>query len=173
MRNMAQGVTVATSSGGPAFLGNSRLGWVGGGCVIYMDFVNQINLGCTNLGVAELISKGNYNGGKSHYLNYSHNLIGCPESELWFAAPSTFANVSVTDNGSTLTINAGTTGCEITACSGNNGAQCYFRAFDVSNCTFPTSIRPIYVTVTKPNYLPYTAVVGNGTFSATSIGLVT
>ncbi len=164
-RNMAHGFTVQTEVGGPAFLGNSRLGFVDTSPELYQIFADKMVSGSTNLGRAELLSKAYYG---DHYLSYSHNLIGCPETQMWTATPSTFSSVSVTDNGSSITINAGVSGCTIAVCSGNNGADCFLVEEDVSSYTFSTSTRPLYITITKQNYLPYTAVT-SGTFTTNEL----
>ena len=49
-----------------------------------------------------------------NFLEYSHDLIGCPEMPIWTATPSIFSSVTVTDNGSSVTVNAGMSGCTIT-----------------------------------------------------------
>lgn len=158
---LGNGFTCMTKAGGPAFLGDTRNGFYFYSSYIFCGFLDYLNSGTTNLGAAELMSKYTH---ADHYLSYSHNLVGCPETKMWVTTPSTFTSASVTDNGSTLTVNAGTSGCDITVCSGNNGASYYLTAHGVTSYTFSTSVRPLYITVTKPNYVPYTAVTG-GTFT--------
>jgi hypothetical protein len=169
-RNLAEGFTVITKAGGPAFLGCSRLGWVGGTYKLYQKFMDQIKAGITNLGAAESASK--LDNHLAHYDKLSHNLIGCPETQMWTATPSIFSSATVTDNGSSVTVNAGTSGCNITACSINNGAQYYLTTENVSSYTFSTSVRPLYITITKQNYLPYTAFAGTISSNTTWDGYV-
>ncbi len=156
-RNLGEGFTVINDVGGPALLGNTRYGWVGSSSALYREFANLIEGGITNLGVSELISKNNYN---DHYLRYSHNLTGCPETRLWTATPSQFTSTTVTDGGSYITVNAGTSGCDINVRSVDNGASYNLTAHNVTSYTFNTSVRPLFVTITKPQYLPYTAITG-------------
>lgn len=163
-RSLAEGFTVEHNTGGVAFLGNSRNGKVYTSYLMNEKFANQILLQNAHLGSAELISKSNSPGIDFHYVKYSHNLIGCPETEMWTATPSAFSSATVTDNGSSLTVNAGMSGCIITACSGNNGAQYYYSEPGVASYTFSTSVRPLYVTITRQNYIPYMAITG-GTFT--------
>ena len=50
------------------------------------------------LGVAEAVSKQKYisNGHTyGHRLNLAHNLLGCPETEIWTNTPSQFTSASV------------------------------------------------------------------------------
>ncbi|MFZ2323532.1 MAG: C25 family cysteine peptidase, partial [Ignavibacteriaceae bacterium] len=156
-RNMGEGFTVVSKNGGPALLGNTRFGYVTSSSLLYRQFANLIEGGITYLGVAELISKNNYH---SHYLSYSHNLIGCPETQIWVNTPSQFTGASVTDGGSYLTVNVGVSGCVINVRSVNDGLNYNSSAEDVSSYTFNTSIRPLFVTITKSQYLPYTAITG-------------
>lgn len=156
-RNLGEGFTVINDVGGPALLGNTRYGWVGSSSALYREFANLIEGGITNLGVSELISKNNYN---NHYLRYSHNLTGCPETQIWINTPNQFTNATVTDGGSYLTVNAGVAGSDINIRSLDNGASYNLTAHNVSSYSFNTSIRPLIVTITKSQYLPYTAITG-------------
>ncbi|MDP1677343.1 MAG: C25 family cysteine peptidase [Bacteroidota bacterium] len=88
------------------------------------------------------------------------NIFGDAATQLWTKVPTNFTSVSVTDNGSSITVNVGVAGSTICVSSGNNGATYWDRQDNVSSSTFTTSVRPLYVTVTKHNYIPYTAVTG-------------
>ncbi len=176
-RNLGEGFTVVTNAGGPIFLGNTRYGWVDYSYKLYEEFADLISSGSNDqesgksffhLGVAEGVSKQNYIGGYSHYLRYSHNLIGDPETEMWTNTPSKFSNVVITDNSSSITVNSGVSGTDICVSSGNNGANYFLMAHNVSSYTFTTTVRPLYITITKHNYIPYTAVTG-GTFTSNEI----
>ena len=162
---------------GPLKLGYTRNGYVSYSWQLHREFSDLWRTGFVDSesgessfhgGVAEAVSKQNYVGGLAHYLRYSHNLFGCPETEIWTDTPSTFTNVTITDNGSSITVNAGVSGTEICACSGDNGTDYHFLAHNVSSYTFTTTVRPLYITITKHNYIPYTAVTG-GTFTSNEI----
>ena len=173
-RNLGEGFTVITKAGGPALLGNTRYGYVSGSSSLYQKFADLLTLGTNDpesgksylhIGVAELVSKQNYT---NHYLNYSHNLIGCPETKIWTETPLQFSNVSITDGGSYITVNAGESGCDISVISLDNGLTYFQTASDVSSYSFNTSVRPLYLTITKSNVLPYIAITG-GTISSDEI----
>lgn len=84
--NMGESFTVNNLAGGVAFLGNTRFGFVYSSYKFFQSFADLIEGGNRHLGVAELISK--YNKCTiSHYLNYSHNLVGCPETQIHTAIP--------------------------------------------------------------------------------------
>lgn len=173
-RNLGEGFTVITKAGGPAMLGNTRYGYISGSSNLYEKFADLLTLGTNDpgsgksylhIGVAELVSKQNYT---NHYLNYSHNLIGCPETKIWTEAPLQFSNVSITDEGSYITVDAGESGCDISVISLDNGLTYFQTASDVSSYSFNTSVRPLYLTITKSNVLPYIAITG-GTISSDEI----
>ncbi|MBO8183781.1 MAG: hypothetical protein H0Z28_13495 [Archaeoglobus sp.] len=92
-------------------------------------------------------------------------ILGDPALEVWTDVPSQFTNVSITDNGNSITVNAGVNGATICVSSGDNGTGYHLVAENVSQYTFTTSVRPLYITITKHNYIPYTAVTG-GTFTS-------
>lgn len=165
-RNMGQGFTVITNTGGPAFLGNTRFGWVGTSYQLYKKLADLIRIGGIDpesgkshlhLGAAELVSKQQYN---NHYLRYSHNLVGCPETQIWVNTPNLFTGVNISDGGTYITVSTGLEGCDINARSLDNGTSYNFSGRNVSNFTFNTSVRPLLVTITKSQYLPFTALTG-------------
>ncbi len=161
-RNMGEGFTVMGQYGGPALLGNTRNGLLLDSYQLYWEFAELIDNGNTNLGLAEMVSKSTVG---HHYLSYSHNLIGCPETRLWTATPSSFGGTSVTDNGNSISISTGgISNCNIVACSIDNGAT-YFSEVEGSSATFTTAVRPLYITITKSNYLPFIGITG-GTISS-------
>jgi len=96
---------------------------------------------------------------------YTWNIFGDAATHVWTDTPSEFTNVQIMDDGEFVYINANTDGCDICACSGNNGSGYHSVAYDVSGTGFETQVRPLYITVTKHNYIPYTAVTG-GTFTS-------
>ncbi|PIS28429.1 MAG: hypothetical protein COT43_06380, partial [Candidatus Marinimicrobia bacterium CG08_land_8_20_14_0_20_45_22] len=159
-RSYAEGFLEMENKGAVAFGGNTRYGWVSSSFYLEKMFFNQLLSG-TKFGVAEAVSKVNYN---SHYLSYSHNLFGDPEMRMWVGYPSEFSSVSITVNSSNIVVNAGVTGCDICVSSGDNGSSYHLVVSGVQSYTFSTSVRPLYITITKPNYIPYTAVTG-GTFT--------
>ena len=169
-RSMAEGFTCMNwYVNGPIILGNARWGWVYYSYLLHEEFCDLWDTAdFHNSGIAELISKLNYSGSYDHYLSYSHNCYGCPETEIWTDSLDSFTNVAISDNGNSITINANVSGCNICACSGNNGEDFWQVESDVSNYTFNTSERPLYITITKHNYAPYTAVTG-GTFTSDEI----
>ena len=91
--------------------------------------------------------------------------FGDPSMEIWTATPSQFTNVSIYDDGDIVYVSSGESGCDICACSGNNGEYYHSVDHNVGGTGFETPVRPLYITITKHNYIPYTAVTG-GTFTS-------
>ena len=153
------------SKGSVAFAGNTRYGWVGSSFDLQKEFFDYLLYSSNTIGVAEAVSKATFTGYHAHYLKYSHNLFGDPSMEIWTDIPSQFTDVTITDNGNSITVNAGVSGATICVSSGDNGASYHLVADNVSQYTFTTSVRPLYITITKHNYIPYIAVTG-GTFTS-------
>ncbi|MBU0474345.1 MAG: T9SS type A sorting domain-containing protein [Bacteroidetes bacterium] len=94
--NLGESFTVNNLAGGTAFLGNTRFGWVYSSYHLFEDFADLIEGGNRHLGVAELISKNN-NTHSRHYLSYSHNLIGCPETRIHTSIPMEKKSINLSE----------------------------------------------------------------------------
>jgi hypothetical protein len=154
-RNMGETYTCISKGGGPHYIGNTRYGYVYSSRMLFAEFVNLIsNATSYNLGVVEATSKQNYN---NRYLRFSHNLIGCPETEIWTATPSKFTSASVSESGSNVTVSTGgvsnSTICVMSAL--DNGSSYYQVRENVSSFTFTNVPKPYLVTITRHNYIPY------------------
>ncbi len=96
-------------------------------------------------------------------------ILGDPALEIWTAAPSTFTNVTVTVTSSGVTVNAGLPNVIITVCSYDFSTFHESRESASGTETFATSVRPLYVTVTKHNYIPYMGTaIGSSSAEATA-----
>jgi hypothetical protein len=82
---------------------------------------------------------------------------GDPSLEIWTDTPNQFTNVSISDNGTNVTVNTdGVSGCDIIVNSALDDGDSYFEVAEgVSSHTFNSVVRPYYVTVKKHNYIPY------------------
>lgn len=156
--SMGKTYTCISNGGGPAYLGNTRNGYVGYSRQIFGNFLdNIVNSNC-NIGIAESNSRNSIN---NIYLLYSHNLIGCPETEMWTAIPLYFTNIVVIQNGTSVTVNTnGITGCKIALMSMDYGKTDFKVFVDTNNTSNSHTFTNIlssnyYITVTKHNYIPY------------------
>jgi hypothetical protein len=156
LKNVGESFTVLTESGGPHFLGNTRYGWVGTSYLLFEDFVDVITSNTSfNIGIAEATSKQNF---FDYYLRYSHNLVGCPETELWTAIPSQFTNVTIYRYiyDDLYVSTGGVTDCKICVMSALDNGESYYKVVDgVSSYYFPNPPEPYLVTINKHNYIPY------------------
>ncbi|CCY52299.1 putative uncharacterized protein [Bacteroides sp. CAG:189] len=83
----------------------------------------------------------------------THNLIGCPEFEMWTDIPSQFVNASINKSGNNLTVNSMIDDTNI-------ALKGLFSSDNVtlktgSNCTFTDIPKNYLVTLYKHDYLPY------------------
>lgn len=89
--------------GGPAFLGNTRKGFLGAfSTVLEQKFAEKLHNGYTKIGQAEALSKLEYN--KSRYEVLIHNLLGEPEFDIWTDIPQQYNNINITRTDSSLTV---------------------------------------------------------------------
>lgn len=108
--NVGESFTVGGKYGGVAFLGNTREGWTTYSTELEKKFVNRIKSTSAKNGIAEAMSKMDYSKKiryYSHWLTLTHNLIGCPEFEMWTDIPSRFLNTSISRSSNSLTVNTG------------------------------------------------------------------
>ena len=81
--NFGSSFTVAGKYGGPAYLGNTRNGHLGGSAHMEAEWGKQL-LNNPKIGIAEARSKFFHN---SSFSNSTHHLIGEPEFEMWLGKP--------------------------------------------------------------------------------------
>ncbi len=94
--------------------------------------------------------------GLSEYTNRVFHYFGDPSMEMYTAYPSTFTNVSVNKNGSSVTVNTNVSNCKITICSiFDMGGTLYEVVDSVSSHTFSDVTTSYYICVTKHNYKPF------------------
>ena len=154
-KNIGEAFTELPDIGGPIYLGNTRYGYVKSSFELYKKFIEQIlDSGRVNFGQAEAYSKRNLN---NHFLNLSHNLLGCPETVLWTDVPSNFTQVVVKREGKNVTVDIlDVENCRICLMSkGDKGKSFWEMTNGRSKHTFYNVPSSFYVTVTKHNYLPY------------------
>jgi hypothetical protein len=167
-RNMAEVYTALSNGGGPAFLGNTRYGWVGSSYILFGYFIDQINNGNINLGSAEAIARTHTS---NYYLRYAHNLIGCPETPFWAGQPNTMnLAVDYTNNKVRMYKADGTvlSGAKV---SFNYGGTYYFDTTDASGYAYaPYDLTEAHeVGGSYPGYLPvYTQHVDGGYWSSSN-----
>ena len=154
--NCGEAFTILPQTGGIAFLGNTSYGWVYSSSQMYKKFATLVNYNDfhSHLGVSECLSRYQYG---MLDISYSHNLIGCPETQMWTNLPQKFESASITKTGSTVTVNTGgITDCKICLMSANDNGASYYSVDPTSSETvFDNVPEGYYVTISKYNYIPY------------------
>ena len=160
-----------TEGGASAFLGASRSSYTEANYTYDKELFKALfdyqiySIGdLSNIAASKIIDE---HGSYGAYNAKIYLWLGDPAMEAYTDLLNDFNsdNITITDNGSSITVSTGVSGCDICASSGNNGATFWQVQNNVSRYTFNTSVRPLYITVTKHNYIPYTAVTG-GTFTS-------
>jgi hypothetical protein len=119
----------------------------------------------SNLGAIEIINRYFYDGCQNSSL---YLWFGDPALELLKMENLQFTNVTFTENGSSLVVNSNLSGCEFIAYSMDNGASYYEKILNSSSATFSTSIRPLYITIRKQDYIPFVGISGGNISSNTT-----
>lgn len=146
--------TVAGLYGGPAFLGNTRSGWIGPSVDLEKLFVKQITSTSCQIGVAEALSKAAF---YDNWCKQTHSLIGCPEFSMWTDIPSVYSDISVIRTDHSITVSgAGIAGSKVAITSGVN-QQPEVKEDTSTNITFANASPNSVVTVYKNNAIPYVA----------------
>ena len=157
-RNLGAVFTGISEGGGPAYLGNTRYGYIEQSKKLYLTFLDSIltNQHLNHLGIAETVSKI-YTSFYYNFIRHSHNLLGCPEMSMYTHIPYTFEDINISTNNNKLIVSTETDSIESRIClSGNiNGTYTQFVYTDRSNVTFETIPEIYTLVVSKPNYIPY------------------
>lgn len=97
--NLGESFTLGKNYGGPAYLGNSRWGFIGTSDKLEKEFINCIfNRHYYSIGKAEAFSKVHYRLTRNTTYNHvilEHNLLGDPEFEMWTCEPQRYSSINV------------------------------------------------------------------------------
>lgn len=151
------------TNGSVAFLGATRASYTIENHTLDKELYNHIyDDGFYNIG--DVLVQANIQTMTTHSNNSSsiHNTKiylwgGDPSLEIWTDTPNQFSSVSISDNGTNVTVSTGgISDCDIIVCSTLDDGDSYFEVAEgVSSHTFNSVARPYYVTVKKHNYIPY------------------
>lgn len=90
------------------------------------------------------------------WLQFTLNAIGDPELPIYTDNPQTFENVTITQSGTSITVNTGQiVDCTIAVTSIDFGKTYFQTATDIARKTFYNVNVPCYITITKKNYKPF------------------
>ena len=90
------------------------------------------------------------------WLLLSNNAIGDAELPIYTTIPNKFENVTIEDNGTTLTVNTGgIDSCTITISNVANGGTYYVTDTNISSAIFTSVPSDYTIVITKDNHIPY------------------
>lgn len=157
--NFGESFTTGKDYGGPAFLGNTRSGYLFRfSTALEKAFAEITYNGLYKIGIAEAISKSlfaTYYSNYTHHIAMIHNLLGDPEFEIWTDIPQQFSDISISRNNTFTNISGISADSTIIAFYNNRG-ETRIITTDSLNITVnanPNSTIMLY----KHNYIPYIA----------------
>lgn len=156
--NVGESFTVGGLYGGPAFIGNTRYGWVSSSYLLQKEFNKHIKNGNTKLGAAEAYSKSSYKSGSNkHWMALANNLIGCPEFDMWTDIPAYFNPLVATYSSSSVQVNVSDVDSAIVSVRGLFGSDYVAKkmvTMQSPSVNFIDIPENVIVTVNKHNYIP-------------------
>lgn len=160
--NCGMSFTVGQDYGGPAFLGNTREGYVGGSNTLEEYFAKCLSQGYYHIGKAEAVSKSLL---IDNNVCRVHNLLGDPEFEVWTDVPSLFSNINIIRADSTIHISGITADSVLVSMYSNDGT--ITKKIASSDITFNNVSPNNTVMIYKHNYIPYIAplILQNGSIT--------
>lgn len=149
--NLGESFTVGGDYGGPAYLGNTRYGWISGSQQLYKEFARLIAGGETCIGMAEALSKGK---NRSHYECLAHNLLGCPEFRIWTRIPVKTETIPVQRNPSSLTLtNPDRYTAYVTGLFGDD--DFFYTTQNNGSADFKKTLKSYSLMIVRPDGFPY------------------
>lgn len=161
--NIGQSFTLGKDYGGPALIGNTRIGLVYSSHNLQKIFNSKMKK--YSLGEAlSYAKKDNY--ATRHFMALTTNLIGCPELHMWTNIPSSFGNIVKTENGASdtnLSFSAYSDTVEVAVRDvwGNDDVALYTFHPSYSNLTIPNSQGKL-ITLKALNHIPEILNLENG-----------
>ena len=149
--SIGESFTVGGNYGGPAFLGNTRYGYVIASTDLFKKFISCLDSADYHLGIAEALSKFK-NENMKHWLALTHNLIGCPELQLWSMIPA-YTTVSTTYSNNSVSVSSSTPNSKIII-NGLFAGNSYQENHIGDTCSFQNPPTNYIVSVCKHNYIP-------------------
>lgn len=150
--NFGRSFTSYGKYGGPLFIGNTREGWFDGSFILLNNFFNLLKSE-QNVARAEYRSKI---GISSHLVKLAHNILGCPEIDIWTAIPSLKRYLlNITDN--MINIGGNVDNKFSVGIASCNGATKMIETVDGGVTVYdmsPNSVVTIYGFNQLPNVLP-------------------
>lgn len=155
--NIGQSFTMGKDYGGPALIGNTRVGYVTSSTNLQKLFNGKIK--DYSLGESLSYAKRDFSDPfYKHFMSLTTNLIGCPELHMWTNIPSSFGNIEKADSGTSdtnlsFTANSDTVEVAVRDVWGNDDVELYTFHPSYSNLTIPNGKGKL-ITLKALNHLP-------------------
>ena len=155
--NIGQSFTMGKDYGGPALIGNTRVGYVTSSTNLQKLFNGKIK--DYSLGESLSYAKRDFSDlFYKHFMSLTTNLIGCPELHMWTNIPSSFGNIEKADSGTSdtnlsFTANSDTVEVAVRDVWGNDDVELYTFHPSYSNLTIPNGKGKL-ITLKALNHLP-------------------
>ena len=155
--NFGESYTTGKDYGGPAYLGNTRDGYIGPSSDMAECFGKVMSLSHSKIGEAEALSKFIFEERiYGDYIPLVHNLLGDPSLEMWTDIPQYYNNIGITRTDNSVMISGINADSTIVAFYSNNGdiGTDTISTYSVTlNGISPNSTIMLY----KHNHIPYIA----------------
>ena len=161
--NIGQSFTMGYNYGGPALIGNTRVGLVSSSHNLQKIFNGHFK----NYSLGEALSYAKRdNNYTKHFMSLTTNLIGCPELHMWTNIPNYFGNIVKTDNSTSdtslsFTAYSDTVEVAVRDVWGNDDVALYTFHPSYSNLTIPNSQGKL-ITLKALNHIPEILHLENG-----------
>lgn len=161
--NIGQSFTMGKDYGGPALIGNTRIGLVYSSHNLQKVFNSKMKY--YSLGEAlSYAKKDNY--ANRHFMALTTNLIGCPELHMWTNIPNYFGNIVKTDNSTSdtspsFTAYSDTVEVAVRDVWGNDDVALYTFHPSYNNLTIPNGKGKL-ITLKALNHIPEILLLENG-----------
>lgn len=150
--NCGESFTLGKDYGGPAFLGNTREGTVGGSDYLEEKFAMHLSMGTRHIGKTESMSKVSYSNNPD--ICKVHNLLGDPEFEIWTDIPQEYQNISIIRTDNSVTLSGIDIANTIVSCCNNDGV--IIKKPATSNVVYLSEMAPnASVMLYRHNCIPF------------------
>lgn len=154
--SFGESFTLAGDYGGPAFLGNTRVSYAWYVYLLFQKFIESLDASNYHLGSAEAKSKLEYTLDFKHWMALTHNLIGCPELQMWSTTPTMLGSITTSESNNAVNVTTSNSNHEISI-SGLFGGLSYHDRIIGNSATFIDLPANFVVTVNKHNNFTYIA----------------
>ncbi|MEE1022231.1 MAG: C25 family cysteine peptidase [Muribaculaceae bacterium] len=165
--NLGESFTNRIGYGGPAFLGNTRDGYIRTSPGLEELFFRELK-SFSKPGIAEALSKFNYINNDNR-LTLTHNLVGDPEFEMWLGKPKTYTATPIITSSSISFMETLPDSTKVVVYDGLGNSESFYPSSGTSTriiggepYPYPKYIYDMAISTWKTGYLPTITYYGQG-----------